>query len=105
MLNMVVYALIILVWALQIYSWILVARIVLDLVTALARSWYPKGIVLVFLNLIYKLTDPPLRFLNRYIRPLRIGEVSIDFSFIVLFFGIRIVEYFIALGIYNLATR
>ena len=37
------------------------------------------------LELAYTVTDPPLRALRRIIPPLRLGNVSLDLSFIVLF--------------------
>jgi len=50
-----------------------------------ARSWRPSGPLLVVAELIYTVTDPPLRALRRVIPPLRIGQVSLDLSFLVLF--------------------
>jgi YggT family protein len=69
---------------------ILIARIVLDWVQMLARSWQPRGAVLVLCEGIYSLTDPPLRALRRVLRrvlpPLRLGMIALDLSPIVLFF-------------------
>ena len=70
--------------ALWIYFLILMARLVLDYVQLFARSWEPKGPVLVLAEAVYTLTDPPLRFLRRFIPPLRLGQVSLDLSFLVL---------------------
>jgi len=39
---------------------------------------------------IFTATDPPLRFLRRYIPPLRLGSVALDLSFMVLFFVVLI---------------
>ena len=39
---------------------------------------------------IFTLTDPPLKFLRRYIPPLRLGTVSLDLSFMVLFIVVLI---------------
>lgn len=70
--------------ALWIYFLILMARLVLDYVQLFARSWEPKGAVLVLAEAVYTLTDPPLRFLRRFIPPLRLGQVNLDLSFLVL---------------------
>jgi YggT family protein len=40
--------------------------------------------VLVLAEAIYTVTDPPLKFLRRFIPPLRLGQVSLDLSFLVL---------------------
>ncbi len=69
---------------LWIYFLILMARLVLDYVQLFARSWEPKGPMLVLAEAVYTVTDPPLRFLRRFIPPLRLGQVSLDLSFLVL---------------------
>ena len=63
----------------------LIARLVLDYIQMFARSWRPSGPLLVVAELIYTVTDPPLRALRKVIPPLRIGQVSLDLSFLVLF--------------------
>lgn len=69
---------------LWLYFLVLLARLVLDYVQLFARSWEPKGPILVFAEAVYTMTDPPLRFLRRFIPPLRLGQVSLDLSFLVL---------------------
>lgn len=69
---------------LWLYFLVLLARLVFDYVQLFARSWEPKGAVLVLAEGIYTLTDPPLRFLRRFIPPIRLGQVSLDLSFLVL---------------------
>lgn len=69
---------------LWIYFLILMARLVLDYVQLFSRSWQPRGAVLVVAEAVYTVTDPPLRFLRRFIPPLRLGQVSLDLSFLVL---------------------
>jgi YggT family protein len=64
---------------------LLIARLVMDYVFIFARSYEPKGPIVVFLEIVYSLTDPPLKFLRRFIPPLRLGGVSLDLSFLVLF--------------------
>jgi YggT family protein len=39
----------------------------------------------VVAEVVFTATDPPLRLLRRYIRPLRLGRVSIDLSYTLLF--------------------
>lgn len=46
--------------------------------------------ILVLANLVYALTDPPLRLLRRFIPPLRLGNVALDVGFVVLFLGVAI---------------
>jgi len=69
---------------LWVYFLILLARLVFDYVQLFARSWQPRGVVLIIAEAIYTVTDPPLKFLRRFIPPLRLGQVSLDLSFLVL---------------------
>jgi YggT family protein len=75
----------VLFYALSVYLVLLIGRMILGWIQAYARSWSPTGIVLVIAEGVYSATDPPLRFLRRYIRPLRIGSVALDLSFMLLF--------------------
>lgn len=74
----------------SIYTLILLIRLVFDWIQFFSPQWTPRGAILVFLNLIYAVTAPPLRFLRRFIPPLRLGEISLDIGFIVLFVGVVI---------------
>jgi YggT family protein len=71
---------------------LLIARLVLDWVQQLARSWRPRGLVLVLCEGLYSLTDPPLRAVRRIIPPLRLGAVMLDLSPMVLLIAIYILR-------------
>ncbi len=75
---------------LWIFFVLLIARFVLDYVQMFARSWRPSGLVLVLAEVVYTITDPPLRALRRVIPPLRLGRVSLDLSFLVLIIVVQI---------------
>lgn len=79
---------------LWIYLLVMIARLVFDYVRIFAKSWQPRGVVLLFAELVYSLTDPPLRFLRRFIPPLRLGGVSLDMSFLVLIIAIQLLLSF-----------
>ena len=80
----------VLYFALLVFLILLIFRLVMEYVFMYARSYRPTGIVAVALELCYTVTDPPLKALRRVIPPLRIGRVSLDLSFIVLFFVVQI---------------
>lgn len=63
---------------------LLFVRFVLDWVQALAREWRPRGIVLVLAEVVYTITDPPLKALRRVIPPLTLGTIRLDVAFMVL---------------------
>ena len=81
---------VVLTYILTIYLVILIARMVISWIQMFARSWVPTGVILIIAESIFTATDPPLKFLRRYIRPLRIGTVALDLSFMVLFIVILI---------------
>ncbi|WP_288799050.1 YggT family protein [uncultured Arsenicicoccus sp.] len=70
---------------LWLYWLVLMARLVLSYVVMLARDWRPRGVVLVLVEGVYSLTDPPLRALRKVIPPLRLGGMALDLAFMVLF--------------------
>ncbi|MCH8627098.1 YggT family protein [Arsenicicoccus piscis] len=61
------------------------ARLVLSYVQMFARDWRPRGVLLVLAEGIYTVTDPPLKALRKVIPPIRLGAISLDTSFLVLF--------------------
>ncbi len=72
-------------YVLSVYLLLLIIRLILSWIQVYARDWTPSGVILVVAEGVYSATDPPLRFLRRYIRPLRIGSVALDLSFMLLF--------------------
>ena len=72
-------------YVLSVYLVLLIIRLILSWITAYAKSWSPTGILLVVAEGVYSLTDPPLRFLRRYIPSVRLGSVALDLSFMLLF--------------------
>ena len=80
----------ILVLILQIFLFALLGRLILDYVRIFVRNWRPSGISLYFVEAVYSITEKPMSFVRRFIPPLRVGAVSLDLSFIVLFFAIQL---------------
>ncbi|HSV40823.1 MAG TPA: YggT family protein [Nocardioidaceae bacterium] len=70
-------------FVLYLYLGLLFARLVVEWVQAFARSWTPHGPLLVILEVVYTLTDPPINFVRRFVPPIRIGSVAIDVAFII----------------------
>ncbi|HLY67635.1 MAG TPA: YggT family protein [Chloroflexota bacterium] len=80
----------VLTYVLTIYLVLLIGRMIFGWVQVFARDWRPSGILLVLAEAIFTVTDPPLKFLRRFIPPLRIGMVAMDLSFMVLFIVVLI---------------
>jgi YggT family protein len=64
---------------------LLFVRLIVDWVQMFARSWTPRGPILVLLEVVYSITDPPIMFVRRFVPPLRIGSIAIDTSFLIVF--------------------
>lgn len=84
MIGMVLY------WVLNLYFLILIVRLILDWVQVFSRDWRPTGVLLIIAESVYSLTDPPIRFLRRFIPPLRLGGVALDLAFLVLILAVSI---------------
>ena len=68
------------------YLLLLIGRLIFSWIQAFARDWRPRGPVLVVAEAVYTATDPPLKFLGRFIPVLRLGSMALDLSFMLLFF-------------------
>ncbi len=80
----------VLTYVLTIYLVVLIGRMIFSWVQVFAREWRPSGILLLIAEGIFTITDPPLKFLRRFIPTLRLGMVALDLSFMVLFIVILI---------------
>ena len=71
-------------WFFIAFMWV---RFVTEWVQVFARSWSPRGVLLVALEGVYSVTDPPIKALRRVIPPLRIGNFALDLSMLLVFVG------------------
>jgi YggT family protein len=70
--------------ALFVFWLLLIARVVVEFVRSFSRDWHPRGALVVILEIIMSVTDPPVRLLRRLIPQLTIGAVRLDLSIMVL---------------------
>jgi YggT family protein len=77
--------LVIVYYVLWLYLLLLIGRLIFDMLQNYSRSWSPSGLLARVAEVIYTATDPPLRFLRRYLRPVRLGSVALDLSYTLLF--------------------
>ncbi|HNP59034.1 MAG TPA: YggT family protein [Gordonia sp. (in: high G+C Gram-positive bacteria)] len=70
-------------YLLWVYWLLLLARLILELVGSFARDWRPKGAVVIIVETVFTLTDPPIKLLRRVIPPLNIGAVRLDLSLMI----------------------
>ena len=77
-LHFALYYLLFAIWLL------LTARFVIEIVRSFARSWAPTGARAVTLEVIYVVTDPPVKLLRKLIPTVRFGGVGLDLSITIL---------------------
>lgn len=61
---------------------LMLVRFVVDWIQVFARSWSPRGVALVLLEVVYSITDPPIMAFRRVFKPIRIGGMALDLSFL-----------------------
>lgn len=75
----------------HIFQLFLLARLVLEYVQVFSRTWRPRGLLLVIAEAVYTVTDPILKPARRLIPPLRLGAVSLDLSYIVVYIATNMI--------------
>ncbi|MEO6703520.1 MAG: YggT family protein [Jatrophihabitantaceae bacterium] len=82
--------------ALLVFYLLVIARLIVETTRSFARSWRPAGAAAIGLEMVYVVTDPPMKLLRRLIPPLRVGGVSFDMSVIVLLIMIWILRVIVS---------
>ena len=82
----------VLIQILQIFKYALFLRLIIDYVRMFARNWRPNSLLISIFEVIYLVTDPAMKFVGRFVPPLRLGGISIDLSFVVLLLAIPLVQ-------------
>ncbi|QRY60840.1 YggT family protein [Gordonia sp. PDNC005] len=88
----------ILYFALFVYTLLLLGRLVVEMVQSFARRWRPKGPSVVIIEIVFMLTDPPVKLLRRLIPPLNLGAVRLDLSLLIILIlvsiGMQVTQHF-----------
>ncbi|WEV69774.1 YggT family protein [Bifidobacterium sp. ESL0775] len=82
-------------WLLGLYGTVLFIRVLIDWVFVLAPRWRPGHVLGSIIRVFYILTDPPLRWLQRFIPPIRLGNMGLDVTPMILWFIIAVLEVII----------
>ena len=77
-------------WVLNLFLIALIGRLILDYIRIFSPNFRPRGFLLALEELIYSVTDRPLSFVRQFVPPLRLGGISLDLSFIVVFFVVQL---------------
>lgn len=82
----------ILLFAIDIFRIVLLARVLLEWVRAMNPSFSPKGIFLILAEISFTLTDWVIKPLSKLIKPIRIGGGYLDLSVLALFVLLSLLE-------------
>lgn len=77
--GIILYALI------RLFSFALIIRIIVEMVASFSRNFRPPRWFTLVAEPLFAVTDPPVKGLRKIIPLLRLGNVSLDVSIIVLF--------------------
>jgi YggT family protein len=80
---------------LLVFYLLIIARVIVETTRSFARSWRPAGAAAVGLEVVFVVTDPPMKALRRVIPPLRLGGISLDMSVWVLLIAVWILRIFV----------
>lgn len=82
---------------LQVSIALLLIRMVFSWVPVLNPRFAPKGLVLVIFELVYSITDPPIKLAQRLLPAgPSIGGVRFDLGFMVVFFALILLQRIVA---------
>jgi YggT family protein len=82
-------------FALQIFFYMMIARFIVELVISMGRSWRPSGLLLPILDITYTVTDPPIKFVRRFVPPLQLGPIALDLAWTIVLFAVLILQGFV----------
>lgn len=80
---------------LLVFYLLIIARLVVETTRSFARSWRPAGAAAIGLEVVFVVTDPPMKALRRVIPPLRLGGINLDISVWVLLLIVWILRIFV----------
>ena len=83
---------------------ILLARFAMSWVMSIGRRWRPGRGAAAALEVVWSVTDPPLKTLRRVIPPLRLGTVNVDLAFIVLLVIVFLLMYIVLPSLINITA-
>ena len=86
MLGTVLYSLV------GLYTIFVIVRLVIEMIQSFSKHFVPPRWFMVAGEFFFVVTDPPIKFLRRFIPPLPLGGVALDVSVIVLFLVLVVLQ-------------
>lgn len=69
--------------AIRIFIYLLWARFIIDWIRILKPGFRPRGVLLVIVEVVYSITDPPIRMFRKILPPIRFGQIALDLGWIL----------------------
>ena len=82
--------------ALTIFILVMWVRLILDFVVNFNRGWRPAGFGLVLAEVVFTITDPPIKLVRRFLPPVRFGGVALDFAWTIVMLVAIVISYVIS---------
>ena len=76
----------------EIYTVLLIVRMLMSWVPLLIRGFEPRGVLAVVFEVVYTVTDPPIKFFDRLVPPVGFGNVGFSVGFIIVFVLLAILQ-------------
>lgn len=86
LLGAILYALV------GLYTLMVIVRLIIEMIQSFSKHFDPPRWFMIGAEFFFITTDPPIKFLRRYIPPLPLGGVALDVSVIVLFIGLMVLS-------------
>jgi len=84
---------VVLYYALLVFVIAMWARLILDFLRAMRPGWRPPSFLLVISGVVYSLTDPPMKAVRRFVKPMSFGAIALDFGWTVVMLGAIVLMY------------
>ncbi|MEY4532263.1 MAG: hypothetical protein RI926_32 [Actinomycetota bacterium] len=85
---------VVLYYALLVFVIAMWARLILDFMRAMRPGWRPPSFLMIISGVVYGLTDPPLKSVRRFVKPMSFGAIALDFGWTVVMLGAIVAMYF-----------
>jgi len=82
--------------ALSLFILVMWVRLILDFVVNFNRGWRPAGFGLVLAEIVFTITDPPIKLVRRFLPPVRFGGVALDFAWTIVMLVAIVLSYVIS---------
>jgi YggT family protein len=85
--------------ALTIFILVMWVRLILDFVVNFNRGWRPSGVALVLAEVVFTITDPPIKLVRRIVPPVRFGGVALDFAWTIVMLVAILLSYVVSVSL------